>query len=325
MQDPKTVSDRASQTEPAQAAVRGRRRYPVRWANFAILLVLVCLIGYYRGELARRVRFWRTGRVEVAGMVLALNPDDQYLTEVILDSGTYEGPESAVVRDLLNPGDTFVDVGANVGWYTLLAAKIVGAQGRVIAFEPEPRSFGYLKENVALNGLSNVTLVPKALLDKDGTITFFVHQSNKGAHSVAKSADRPSAIEVEAVTFDGYAKTLGGPIHLIKIDTEGAECHILKGMMQTLKAHAETKLLIEFIPRHLRAADCDPDELLSTLWDAGFRTDFVEGASLLPIDRANYRPFVALVDAGHLVPNLLCQRAAGTPPSSTKPDQRLGE
>ena len=82
---------------------------------------------------------------------------------MVLSSGTYEPEETRLFRSKCRPGDTVIDVGANVGWYTVIASKLVGKKGRVIAFEPEPVNFAILKKNVLANGCENVILELKAL------------------------------------------------------------------------------------------------------------------------------------------------------------------
>ncbi|MEM6996443.1 MAG: FkbM family methyltransferase, partial [Myxococcota bacterium] len=108
----------------------------------------------------------RDGSLPVAelegGLTLELNPEDRTLSETLWRTGTWEALQTKALLERLEPGDTFVDVGANLGYYTVLAAKKVGPSGRVFAFEPDPESFALLKRNVDRNGLTNITAENKA-------------------------------------------------------------------------------------------------------------------------------------------------------------------
>ena len=115
-----------------------RRSVSVRRVNAVLALVVVALLVGNARQIARRVGFRLTGKVEVDGLTFYLNPKDAYLTQVVLTSGTYESEETRLFRSECRPGDTVVDVGANVGWYTVIASKLVGKGGKVVAFEPDP-------------------------------------------------------------------------------------------------------------------------------------------------------------------------------------------
>jgi len=241
------------------------------------LLLVALALGFWCAWLCehydlnlRRLRYWSSGTVTIDGLTLHLNPDDRVITSALVNWGTWEPAETAVLRRELRPGDTFLDVGANVGYYTLIASKLVGPTGRVIAFEPDPTSFALLKRSVEANGLSNVTLVQKALSDEPGTIKLFLDETNKGAHKIFQYGESRRFVEVAAVRLDDYLEGHEGRIDLIKIDTEGAEGAILKGMGKTLRRHENTKLLMEFFPKLLDGFGYDAAEVLAGLQSLGF-------------------------------------------------------
>src|SRR5262249_684607 len=110
---------------------------------------------------------------------------DDYIGNFIYYWGCWEPDESWVIRALLRPGDVFVDVGANVGYFSPLAARAVGPLGRVIAFEPTPPTLEELRHNVALNDLQNVTVHGEAVLDRECVVTISQpHDANTGANSI---------------------------------------------------------------------------------------------------------------------------------------------
>ncbi len=146
------------------------RAITVRRANLVLSVIVVGLLIANRDQIIRRIRFWQTGTVRVTKYTFRLDPEDRVMTEYILRFGEWERAETATIRSLLRPGDTFIDVGANFGWYTVIASDVVGNDGRVIAFEPAPAALALLRHNIQANGCENVTLEPEALSDRVGTL-----------------------------------------------------------------------------------------------------------------------------------------------------------
>jgi FkbM family methyltransferase len=250
-----------------------RRVLTARRVNLLLLAILAVLAAFYGGYYYRLAYFRATDTVQLAGSTYELDPDDQTITAMILQDGAWEPAETALIRSQLKPGDTFIDVGANFGYYTVLASKIVGPTGRVIAFEPDPRSFELLQRNVARNGCTNVVLEQKALADKPGTLTLHVSDSNRGAHSlIAAGTENVShTVDVPAVPLDDYLKDKDGRVDLVKIDTEGAEGFILAGMQDTLRKNSAAKLVTEYIPSKLQDCGYPPDKFFGLLKPHGFR------------------------------------------------------
>ena len=218
----------------------------------------------------RKLQYRWSGTVRTDGLTFHLNPEDRVMTPAMVRLGLWEPRETALVRSQLGPGDTFIDVGANFGYYTVIASKLVGETGRVIAFEPDPVSFRLLGRNVEANGCTNVVLVQKALSNQPGTIKLYLHETNKGAHTIYKIGKSDRFVKVEAVRLDDYLKSFEGDVNLIKIDTEGAEGAILEGARETLRRHDRLKLVMEFSPKHLATFGCDAGELLQGVQSLGF-------------------------------------------------------
>jgi FkbM family methyltransferase len=249
----------------------------------AVLAVIVAnlLITKVRwGEAARRVRFRLTGAVQIDGRTLYLDPGDQILTQAVLARADWEPAETAAVRAILRPGDTFIDAGANVGWYTLLASRLVGPTGRVIAFEPEPRAFGLLARCVTANGLTNVVTERKALSDRPGKLTLYVNPINRGNHSLVNSFGGGTHIDVPTVALDGYLRDYRGDVALVKIDTEGAEGLILRGMWETIDRYPRLVIVMEFNPTWIRKTGVDPEAMLQGLSGRGFSIAAMEYSAM---------------------------------------------
>jgi FkbM family methyltransferase len=165
-----------------------------------------------------------------------------------------------------SPPRLFVDIGANIGYFSALLARLAGPQGRVIAFEPEPANQSMLRQNLALNQLANVRLEPVALGAENGSAVLHRYKaSNRGRHSLVAAAGADS-IEVPVRRLDDL---LPGDerIDLMKIDVEGYEPYALAGAERAL---ARTEVLaIEFSPDLIRRTTVDPGEFLHRL-AAGF-------------------------------------------------------
>jgi len=213
--------------------------------------------------------FVRRGWTLANGMKIFADPADQVIAPQLVEFGVWEPGLTALVRKRVRPGGTFVDVGANVGYYTLLAAKLVGPAGRVIAFEPVPAEFELMRRGVEANGFhSGVYLEQKALSNKQGRLELYLSAANRGANSVVETSGE-AHVSVPAITLDEYLGA-GSPVDFIKMDIEGGEGFALEGMQQTLRSNRTIELAMEFSPWSLEHAGYSPEHLLDLLADDGF-------------------------------------------------------
>ena len=198
----------------------------------------------------------------------------EYIQRNIYFLGYYEVRETRMVSRLLRPGDTFVDVGANIGWYTLLAANQIGPNGKVFAFEPSRVVFGHLMHNVRLNNLSQVVTERLALADRSGVVQLRVAAGRgPGTGSIlpAGATDGDATEEVQTVRFDDYCRTHHlESVRLVKIDVEGAELMVLRGMREALERRAIQYLIIEVADSRLRSVGDSSKALLDLLQGYGY-------------------------------------------------------
>ena len=164
--------------------------------------------------------------------------------------GTYEPELQAAISDLVKPGQIVYDIGANIGFITLLFTKRTGSQGHVYAFEALPANVIRLIHNIELNAfVEMVTIIQAAVQDQSGDAEFLVAPST-GMGKVNGSAGRDSvdyeeAIQVEGISIDGFIEDTGNLLpDIVKIDIEGGEVLALPGMVNLLHAHHPI-LLIE--------------------------------------------------------------------------------
>ena len=196
--------------------------------------------------------------------------DDKDTLELAVHE-VYEPVETTLLKKFLQPGQTFVDVGANIGYYTLLAARIVGPKGKVYAFEPDPTNFALLTKNISANGYANVIAVNQALSSKTGAAKLYLNPANRGDHRIYDSHDGRPSVEIQMTSLDGYFKKLDKKVHFIKMDVQGAETAALAGMKGLIRKNKGLKLVTEFSPGSLKAFGANPKKYLKDLSALGFR------------------------------------------------------
>lgn len=197
---------------------------------------------------------------------------------------TYEASTVALLRRLLRPGMTVVDVGAHVGYYTRLFSRLVGATGAVYAFEPHPRNFSLLEHNT--KRLTNVVRISLALSDREGETRLFESAQATGGHSLlASRGPYTREIAVRTTSLDEWVGERD--IDLIKLDVEGAELEVLRGARKMIGRARRLALIVEFYPRAQAARGMDPRTLLDELRALGFDLALIEEGlgRLIPLER----------------------------------------
>jgi len=173
------------------------------------------------------------------GITMELDGRDM-VTQTILTEGIWEPKVTEWVNSNVKPGDVFVDVGAHVGYYSLLAAKLVGESGKVVAVEPNPPTITRLERDIALNPFKNIVVQKVACTDKETTLKFFQAPiENTGESSVDKThAKEGNEISVPGVPLDKIIQDLGiKRVDMVKIDVEGAEMMVLGGMTNIITTY----------------------------------------------------------------------------------------
>lgn len=206
----------------------------------------------------------------VSGFRMRLDLSEHIQRMVYL--GAYERWETRQVRRLLGPGMTFVDIGANVGYFSLLAASLVGAQGRVFAVEPSPYAVERLRRTIADNRLeSRIRLEAVGLGSEKGSTKLF--DADPSNHTPAMfGADDAASSTVPIATLDELIDVWGArQIDLLKIDVEGYEPKVFAGAKRTLAERKIKAILCEFNGLWLKQGGSSSADLYRLLLDAGFR------------------------------------------------------
>lgn len=210
-----------------------------------------------------------TRSARVYGASFELDLSELIQREIFL--GTFEPAEGRMVARILRPGDTFIDVGANVGFFTALAARAVGPTGRVIAYEPSPVACAKLRQMVEANRLHQVEVVEAGLGATAGSETIY-WSAAAGNHTptmLPHPASDHRAVEVR--TLDAEARRLDlASIALIKIDVEGFELRVFQGATGLLARHFIRRVLCEFNQPWLSLAGTSIAALAAHIEAAGF-------------------------------------------------------
>ena len=181
----------------------------------------------------------------------------------------YEPGTSAIFEKAIRRGDVILDIGANVGFYTLAAARAAGQGGRVYAFEPSPENLEILKRNTALNRHTNVSCLGDALGDETGERQLIIADSpDCNSFKVNAYHSAKGTVRVNCTTVDSFLA--GGRADVVKVDVEGAEVSVLRGMQRTLERNRCIRLFVELNPASLEAAGVSGTELFEILKEAGF-------------------------------------------------------
>jgi FkbM family methyltransferase len=213
--------------------------------------------------------------LDVQGNKMYIDGRDMGVASFLISKGVHEKYETKLFKDLIKPGMTVVDIGANIGYYTLIAAKLVGSKGKVYAFEPEPNNYRLLIKNIEENCYNNVIPIQKAVSNKPGKTKLFTSKTVFSSLSFSENnvPEKKEFVMVETITLDEFLENSN--IDFIKMDTEGAEGLIVEGAEKVLKNN-DLKIAMEFWPYGLKNLGTDPLKLLHKFQDYGFKIKLID-------------------------------------------------
>ena len=211
-----------------------------------------------------------------------------WLPQLMFVWGDIEAGATGCFRRLLKPGMVFVDIGANIGYYSLIASKLVGGNGKVFSFEPWSRNRSILEENIKLNNFFNITIIPKAVSNEvnDSVKIYLPKDNNCGMPSLKKVNEDNYTDKFEltsTTTFQDFLNTFKpGRIDVIKIDAEGSELNILKGMSASLAdKNFNPVILMELMEFSLVNFSASVKEIIDYLAGYGFKAYKIDNFSRL--------------------------------------------
>jgi len=178
----------------------------------------------------------------------------------------YENNKQAeIMKKFVKKGDVVMDIGANIGIYSLLLAKIVGNKGKVYSFEPDPKNFKILKKNIGINKYKNIIPIKKAISNKTGKTKLFIAEFNKGDHRIYPSDEKRKFIEIETISLNDYSKNNKDKIKFIKMDIQGAEVLAFEGGNSFFKKQKPV-ILQEFWPVGIKSSGKDYKKFLKFIY-----------------------------------------------------------
>jgi FkbM family methyltransferase len=203
---------------------------------------------------------------------------EDYVSREIGAHGTWEPLETEIVRRLLAHYGLFVDLGANIGWYSTIAKRVMPDGSEIIAFEPEPGNFSVLQRNTALEPGVKLRLEQAAVADVQGHLLLHLSESNQGDHRIHSSEPGRQQVEVKVVTLDGYFSGRDLPPMLLKCDTQGSEPKIVRGADKTIAANLSSSTFIfEFWPFGMVGAGENIEEFVRRLGSWPHRPFIING------------------------------------------------
>ena len=223
-----------------------------------------------------------SSHVNVQGHEMYLDSSDSLRLST---NGVFEPYTTEVIKQNISNGDLVMDIGANIGYFTLIMAKGIKENGKVFSFEPEPKNFELLKKNVEINNYSNVILEKKAIGNKTGIAKLYLADRknnifHSGMHRIFRSdlvSQISNPVSINIIKLDDYLQDLKfiKKIRLIKIDVEGAEFDVLKGMSKILDENKGIKIVMEFSSENLEDYGSNPSDVMDFLINKGFKLSII--------------------------------------------------
>jgi len=267
----------------AAGLVRAFPRLPGRWRLIAMLLPWVRHHGHHFGKQVVRLPHYRAWfECDMA----------DWLGQYVFVTGHYDPASDRILRACVGSGDAVLDIGANVGYYSVVLARLVGPEGRVYAFEPVPALQEAVRRQRDLNSDLAVTLYPWAASDEETHVSIFIGPAGHSGLSSLRALSAPSREEtVQCRPVDDLLVNLP-PVSFVKLDVEGAEMKALRGMRGLLERDRPV-LLLEATDRYLRAFGDTLAEMMDWLSAEGYtlyRVDETVPAGVEPLRIKNGLP-----------------------------------
>ncbi len=241
--------------------LRSHPRSSIRWATARLMVAL--------GK--------PTTQVRINGVRLKVDLRDAGVGMPLYVDRSYEAGESVFLKSALNEGMCFVDVGANLGYFTTLASQAVGEGGTVVSIEPDLYNYKLLHDNVHANRLGNVSLHNLAVGSSPGTGMLSLSTCNLGDHRLYGSDNSRQKVPVRIETIDSLLSSLGLRPNVIKMDVQGFEYYVAQGMRKTLEDDRLLVVMTEFWPHGIRESGASPQEFFELMKLSGFKA-----SALLP-------------------------------------------
>ena len=209
-------------------------------------------------------------KIKINSSFIYLNPNDPVVSGALF-FGVYEISETKFLNKICFKGMKVIDIGANVGYYSALTSEAVGPNGIVLALEPDPESYNYLLKTIKSSKFKNIRSFRKAASDHNNILPLFISKDNRGDNRLYKTKQKRQSIRVETIRLDELViENEIDQIDLVKIDVQGYEPKVIRGMENIIKSSTNITLLTEFWPRGIVEAGENPTDFLKMLRNLDF-------------------------------------------------------
>jgi FkbM family methyltransferase len=224
---------------------------------------------------------------------------DAHISTAIAQRGIWEPAETRFIINTLKPGDSLVDVGANIGYFTLIGSALVGTYGKVFAFEPDPDNYAILATNIESNHCANVQLFEAALSNQTSQGKLFLSETNMGDHTIYSLDDGRASTDISLVNGAELFRDRSEKIDFLKIDTQGSEFQVIEGLVTSLEySLPDLVMLLEFSPNSIIKTGATGTALLDLLEPLAGFFYILDGKAgdLIPISLEQIRKWCKLTE-----------------------------
>ncbi|ARN76508.1 hypothetical protein BST96_19400 [Oceanicoccus sagamiensis] len=224
---------------------------------------------------------------------------DQHVSKGIAEQGIWESYETQLFIERLKPGINVIDVGANIGYYSVIAADQLAGTGFIAAFEPDPDNYQLLQKNLQHNQFTDVDAVNAGLSAKDSDGRLFLSCSNFGDHQIYDAGEGRASRSIRLINGANYLQAKIQHIDLLKIDTQGAESEVIAGLLPLLKnSGVKLSMIIEFWPYGLRQSGSSAHQLVDMLSTLDLPIKIIDhiGHDLVDCTEQQLREWVDMVE-----------------------------
>lgn len=242
------------------------------------------LLKNFKGEILKTVN------TSGVSFKIYIKKENGRVDQDIYLNGVFEPYFLSVIKENLEPGNTYVDIGGNIGQHSLFASQVVGGSGNVVAFEPIKKLYEQFKRSIEANGFSNIELYNAGCGEEEKEVQIYFMEGNMGASSIVAN-ERVNGGETIKILVPDRVLENKDRIDFIKIDVEGYEYHVLQGLQETILKH-HPKFLIEYTPSYYEKGDATHSEkIINYFLERGYQIyDLEKNRSIKDFSMINLNP-----------------------------------